>query len=272
MKTIKINESQRQRLFEAYQEGFSLECLSMIGRGQFAGEDNSKTQYAYCCKYLGEPDAKGTSRCVFTLNDSLVLKLAYGRADVGVEQNHSEANLFRTAKSPLLVKIYACDDYNYTWLVSEAVLPAKEIDFEKIFGIPFDSLYRQHSVKMRKSALPNKGDIDIGFNKYFNDIKDYGETKSDGVTISAILEYITDKYIRPSMFINPTIGNIINGGWLQEGLKEWVNELIRLVKAGKVADITKLENYGIVNRDGKPQIVLLDSGATMNLLKKYYQR
>ena len=41
MKIIRINESQKHRLFEAYSEGFSFENLTMIGEGQFGGEDNT---------------------------------------------------------------------------------------------------------------------------------------------------------------------------------------------------------------------------------------
>ena len=272
MKTIKINESQRKRIFEAYSEGFSFENLTVIGKGQFAGEDHSKAQIKYCSDHLGMPDNFGTSRCVFTLSDNTVLKLAYGRADVGMVQNHFEADLFRKTNSPLLAKIYACDEENYTWLVSEAVLPAREEDFEKIFGIPFGDEYKQNSRAMKKSFKYDKGDYDIGFNEYFDDIKPYNAERSDRFTMSRILRYIGDKYIHNFMLVDTSIGNMLSSDYLQEDLKKWVTELINLVKNENIADISKLENFGIVNRDGKPQVVLLDSGATMDIIKKYYQR
>ena len=36
MKLIKINESQQKRLFEAYQEGFSFDHLSILGNDAFS--------------------------------------------------------------------------------------------------------------------------------------------------------------------------------------------------------------------------------------------
>lgn len=263
MKTIKINESQRKRLFEAYSEGFSFENLTIIGKGQFAGEDHSKEQYEYCRKYLGEPDSKGTSRAVFTLSDNTVLKLAYGKAEAGKAQNHYEEFISHKANSPLLVRVYAADQMNYTWLVSEAVLPAREEDFEKILGLPFYDIYRQNSVQMRKSSDPRKGDLNIGFNKYFDNIKAPGEERSDGMSVEKVLKFISRSYVQGFRYPDPfSVAVIMNS--------DWFKELIRLVESGGVADITKMDNYGIVNREGKEQLVLLDCGATMDILKQFY--
>lgn len=265
MKTIKINESQRKRLFEAYSEGFSFENLTAIGKGQFAGEDHSKEQYEYCRKYLGEPDNKGTSRVVFTLSDNTVLKLAYGKAEAGKAQNQYEEFISHKANSPLLTRVYAADQINYTWLVSEAVLPAMEEDFEKILGLPFDDMYRQNSEPMRRGLDPNKGDLKIGFNKYFDNIKAPRERRSDGMCVEKVLKFISRTYIQgfriPDEFSVAVIQN-----------SEWFKELIRLVESAGVADITKMDNYGIVNREGKEQLVLLDCGGSMNILSQFYRR
>ena len=265
MKTIKINESQRRRLFEAYSEGFSFEELTMIGNGQFAGEDNSKAQYEYCCKHLGKPDGLGTSRAVFTLGDNTVLKLAYGKAEAGRAQNQYEDFIVHKANSPLLTRVYAADQMNYTWLVSEAVLPAREEDFEKILGLPFDEMYRQNSQPMRVSVLADKGHTQIGFNKYFDKIKEPHEERSDGMSAERVLKFISRTCVQNVRYDDPkSVAIIMNS--------DWFKELKKLVESTGIADITKLENFGIVNRDGKERLVLLDSGATMNILNQYYNR
>jgi hypothetical protein len=107
MKFIKINESQKNRLFEAYNEGFSLKNLSMIADTAFAMEQNdSDGQMRYCTHWLGYPDNLGSSRAVYTLSDSLVLKLAYGsKYQAGIEQNRVEFEVYQKLDTPLLPRI-----------------------------------------------------------------------------------------------------------------------------------------------------------------------
>jgi hypothetical protein len=277
MRTIKINESQRRRLFEAYSEGFSFEELTMIGNEQPDGN----AQYEYCVRHLGKSDAIGSSRAVFTFSDNTVLKLAYGKREAGIDQNRSEVELFRETRSPLLVRIYACDEQNYTWMISEAVLPARPEDFEYIFGVPFGKEYKQNTRKMMRLALPDKGDNDIGFNEYFDNIKEPNEEYKN-VNIRDVLRYIIDKYYhKNTMFTNPIVKNIVDNGYLSPKLKEWVNEFIKLVKDHSVSDIVKderyvsyeqqWENFGIVNRGNGPQLVILDSGANKDVIAKHYR-
>jgi hypothetical protein len=277
MKLIRINESQKRRLFEAYSERFSLEELTKIGNEQPDGN----AQYEYCVRHLGEPDAAGSSRAVFTFSDNTVLKLAYGKREAGIDQNRSEVELFRETKSPLLVRIYACDEQNYTWMISEAVLPARPEDFEYIFGVPFGKEYKQNTRKMMRLALPDKGDNDIGFNEYFDNIKEPNEEYKN-VNIRDALRYIIDKYYhKNTIFTNPIVKNIVDNGYLSPKLKEWVNEFIKLVKDHSVSDIVKderyvsyeqqWENFGIVNRGNGPQLVILDSGANKDVIAKHYR-
>lgn len=69
MKVIFINESQKKRLFEAYDGEFSFSELDRL---------NLNGMYDYCLKHLGEPCGSGSSRLVFMLSDNIVLKLAFG--------------------------------------------------------------------------------------------------------------------------------------------------------------------------------------------------
>jgi hypothetical protein len=262
MKVIKINESQKNRLFEAYQEGFSLKELSMIADSAFANEDNSVPQMEYCRRWLGYPDSMGSSRCVFTLNDNLVLKLAYGRRyEAGIDQNLQEYTLFQVVDSPLLARVFNYDK-NFTFLVSEAVLPCTEEDFEKILGIPFYHFYHQNSVQSSDDFSRNNGDKKIGFNKYFDNIKKPNEMSE--LSMTDILMYIEANYVLGEEYYDKNCQDAINKS-------QWLQEFIKLVIDTKMSDFVQLANFGIVNRDGNPTIVVLDSGLNLDVWEKHYK-
>lgn len=261
MKLIKINESQKKRIFEAYQEGFSLEALTMIADSAFAQEDNSEPQMRYCTKWLGFPDSMGSSRAVYMLNDNLVLKLAYGmRYYAGIDQNRAEYELYQKVDSPLLAKILY-HDKNFTYLISEHVIPCKAEDFEKLLGIPFHYRFIQNSLKAKDLESRYNGDYSIGYNKYFDNIRKPYE-KSEN-SMYDILMYIEQNYVLNTPYYDKTIENIINNS-------EWLKELVKLVKETKMSDFCSLENFGMVNRDGKPMIVILDSGLNLDIWEKHY--
>lgn len=252
MKIIKINESQRNRLFEMRSEKFTFKNLSML-RG------NWEKQYDYCCKTLGDAMGFGTARCVFPFNENMVLKLAMGsRRKEGIEQNKNEYHLYDLAKSPLLAKIYgSASDFSY--MVCEFVTPAELPDFEKILGIPFYSYWAQTSKKTPKKN--GKGDESVGFNDYFDGSKEYLE-EYNGITASDILSYIEEHYL--------------GGEPMNEEMEEimddipWFRELAELVIKTEVSDVCSVENFGMVNRDGRPMLVLLDYGMNLKLWDEYY--
>ena len=260
MKFIKINESQHRRLFEAYREGFSFQNLTMIGDSAFADEDNSEAQMAYCVRWLGRPDSSGSSRCVFTLNDNMVLKLAYGEwYSAGIDQNKQEYELYQQVNSPILTRIFY-HDKNFTYLVSESVYPCKSEDFEKLFGIPFYHTYRQNSVKTKSMSSANGGDSNVGFNKYFNNIRNPYERSE--ISMEDIFAYIESNYVTNELYYDAKLEGFINNS-------QWLMDFVKLVKKTNMTDF-QMDNFGIVNRDGKPSIVVLDSGLNMEVWKKHY--
>lgn len=261
MKIIKVNESQKNRLFEAYDNKFSFNELSKLGDEYFLNKGGSSVQFEYCVNHLGEPTFMGSSRCVFTLSDNIILKLAYGeKFEGGMYQNMIEYERFDKTKSKLFPAIYGHDE-NYTYLICENVVPAKAYDFEKIFGIPFYGKYLQNSVKK-----PNKngnGDAAIGFNKYFDNIKPHHE-EYGGISIRSIVFYLEQKYCIGSSIYNKEIENIINN-------IQWFKELRNLVAETKLGDLSQVGNYGIVNRNGSLSIVILDSGMNMSVYNQFYR-
>jgi hypothetical protein len=265
MKFIKINESQKDRLFEAYREGFSLENLSMMADTAFAmGEDDSNGQMRYCTHWLGYPDNMGSSRAVYTLSDSLVLKLAYGRKyKAGIEQNRVEFRTYQALDTPLVPRILY-HDRNFTFLVCENVVPAKTIDFEKLLGIPFFNVYDQKSYDGKDSTSPNGGDYEIGFDKYFDNLKSK-EDREYVINMNSIVSYLDTNYVMHNEYFDPKLEHAIRNN-------PWLTALRELVEKTSMTDLGQPNNYGIVNRDGKPMIVILDSGFNMDVYLKHYAK
>lgn len=265
MKVI-LKESQIKLINEAFQNNFSFEMLSSIGIN-VGIEEGNKMRYEYCIKYLGEPVGEGSSRVVFTLSDNYVLKLAYknpycfGVGDgAGEEQNKREYRIYKETETPLLAKILYCDK-NYFFMVCENVVPAEEVDFEKILGIPFSRTWVQNSQKEPRSD-GKKGDTTIGFNKYFDNIKGH-EEEYQGETLYDILSYIEYSYAMDEPGYDEEIEEIISNS-------EWLMDLVEFVSWTGTTDFCSVENFGIVNRDGKPAIVLIDTGLDLETWNNNY--
>jgi hypothetical protein len=263
MKLIKINESQEKRLFEAYKEGFSFDELTTIADSAFADEDNSVPQMAYCRKWLGEPTFMGSSRCVFTLSDNIVLKLAYGKKyQAGIAQNEMEYLVHNQFKSPLWAKIYD-HDKNFTYLVCENVIPAEPVDFEKILGMPFYERYMQNSEKHKDGNSKYNGDYTVGYNKYFDNIRGNNE-EVQGVYVYQIMCYLEANYVLDENCFSLAIEDAIYNS-------EWLRNLRDLIRETKIADLCQPSNFGVVNRDGKPMLVIIDGGMNMSVWNKFYR-
>lgn len=256
MKRIIINESQKKRILEAYQPKFSFKELEKLyeTKGSYA-------QYQYCKEMLGNVVNCGSSRLIFTLDDNTVLKLVGGEVEAGIDQNKTEYRLYEKCDSPLLPRIYYHDKH-YSFLVCESVLPAQTEDFEKILGIPW---YHYHSQNTEQQLLnmdnPQKGDREVGYNKYFDNIKEPYE-KSEN-SLDDILLYIEDIYVMEEGEIDPQMEEII-------AETPWLQAMVELVSEYGVEDFNRIDNFGIVNRDGNPMIVLLDSGLDEAVYNTHY--
>lgn len=136
MKSIIINENQENLLIkEAMMQNFSIDTLYSL--------PSYSAKVKYCKQMLGNPIGNGTSRMVFQIDDETVLKLA--KNDKGIAQNEQEGQpdwyLETLGVTP---KVY--HDYNktddYTFIVSEYVIPAKKQDFIHCLGIDYDTFCR----------------------------------------------------------------------------------------------------------------------------------
>ncbi len=251
MKIININESQKKRLFEAYDGRFSFKKLDM--------HPDLNAMVIYCDEHLGESFATGSSRCVYMLSDNFVLKLAYNAA--GIEQNKLEFERYDKTKSKLFPIVYD-HGKNFEYIVCENVVPANDVDFEKILDIPYEGSWKQYSVPEKNSSDEYNGDYEIGYNKYFDNIK-YEDDGWDEPTASDIIAYLERKFVYKTDEHDEYCDNIINR-------IPWFKELEKLIKNEQICDLDVISNFGIVNRDGKPFIVIIDSGFSVEVYNKYY--
>lgn len=131
---IIINESQVKILKEAIGFGFSLGYLKSL--------DSFAKKVAYCKEFLGNPIGNGSSRICFQLDDEKILKLAKNAK--GIAQNEEEGQYDYMKDS------YECfpevfrglsDTDDFSYLVSEYVLPAKATDIKKCFGFDVKTFF-----------------------------------------------------------------------------------------------------------------------------------
>ena len=129
---IIINESQldviSKHINEAALPSFSLEELSNL--------KSFKDKVRYCVANLGKPIGNGSSRQVFQIDDEKILKLAKNNKGLAQNQYEGQDDYY---KEDMLIfpKVYDKAD-DFSWIVSEYVLPAKNQDFIHCLGMSFD--------------------------------------------------------------------------------------------------------------------------------------
>lgn len=228
MKII-ITEEQEKMLHniflqEAALPEFSLDTLNSLS--------SFKQRMEYCRKYLGEPIGRGSSRIVFQIDDEKVLKLA--KNSKGIAQNEYEYDSFYHDIEDVMVKVYDIGDDNL-WVISEFVLPAKEQDFQHIFGFSFKvfcsfisrTIFNYADAKTRFFLSRFRGLMD---ENQWEELIDNNENAQS-------IEYYLSNY-QPEEF----------------------------------ADYFRIVNWGLTTRNGEPHLVILDNGLNQEIYNKFYRR
>lgn len=151
----------------------------------------------------------------------------------GIAQNEFEEETSRYSDCVVKVIEHSADN---TWLVEENCVPAKEEDFEHIVGVPFDTYC---------DLLINQ------FNQYtYPDHRLHLHTVTDAEA-NEITERLYD-----------------------EDDYGFVPQVLRLMCDYQLpyGDMTRISSYGMVKRNGTPQMVVIDSGYNYEISKKYYHR
>lgn len=149
----------------------------------------------------------------------------------GLAQNEFEEETSRYGD--MVVKVFECAD-DYSWLIEENCLPAEEEDFEQILGMPFN----------KYCAL-----VMYNYNKYCQPGNE--------------AEYYSLSPIECDRWINQ-LYNQDDGGFIPG--------VLRLMRDYELpcGDLTTITSYGMVKRNGKPQIVVIDSGLSQEIYDTYY--
>jgi hypothetical protein len=245
-KTVYISEQQYRTIKEAMNpDTFSFEKLEEYCL--YDSQLKTNKAYEYCVKELGEPSGLGTSRAVFDLDDNKVLKLS--KTPSNVLQNVNEVKWTEQLNSEgidIITKIFNHSEDCF-WLVSESVVPCRTNDFEHILGIP---MY----------AYGERGNINDKYTEFFGNHTEYTFNKDEHtigianryICIDGFIGFITNegKYTRPTekLIYNDLLKN-----------NQWFSQLAKLIKMTKTCDL-HTGNFGMVNRNGKPIIVVLDLG------------
>lgn len=169
-----IDKVVKSYLNEAMDDSFNLDELS--------GINSYNGRVRYCNEHLGFPIGNGSSRMVFQIDDEKCLKLAKNRK--GIAQNEVEYDKYAESYG-VTPNLYNCAD-DYSWIISEYVLPAKVQDFKECLGIDFQT-FQQFVIKCyncyAKNGYSRQSAID---DEYFEELLDNNEWLHD------LYYYMTD--------------------------------------------------------------------------------
>ena len=231
MREIFITEEQHKYLLAknsleemAYPVNFNMEELKNI--------NSFVERVKYCnsrLKYLGQ----GSSRRVYMVDDEKCLKMAKNRK--GIAQNIEEINLGNDIYAgSCFAKVYDYDQ-NGLFVEMELARKAKESDFERLAGIPFDC-YCDLIVRTAINYLPNNCQ------------------SRNWVTSS-----MEDTY-------NYVMDNIDNFEFINQVIEYMYNFQVKAY-----GDLQRISSYGVVKRNGQEELVIVDFGLTEDVFNNYYR-
>ena len=187
----------------------------------------------YCETHL-QKMASGSARVVYKIDETKVLKLA--KNNKGIAQNETEYGLSNDYyRSSILAQTFDFDEESSYWIEMELARKVKPNDFKQVIGYP------------------------INFIKFFiNEIA--GEYSNKGGYYERPPEYL----FLMNLFYVEDMEDFKN--W------EWFNELADYLRNYRIpsGNITRISSWGLVNRNGKDNLVVIDFGLTDDVYNSYY--
>lgn len=189
----------------------------------------------YCkqrLKYLG----RGSSRIVFQIDGSTVLKLAFNQK--GIAQNEADARvkIDRYLQDyNFLPEVYDVDE-EYLWIEMQQARRARKVDFKRLTGYNWETFYywvmycwnNAVAYSNEQRYIPDEYRVLFHSDKWRN--------ATEYSLFSEIEDYIENYGVQ---------------GW---------------------GDIATIQNWGVVtNKNGQEELVLIDNGLDNDTLEKYYK-
>lgn len=176
----------------------------------------------------------GSSRIVFQVDDKKVLKIAKNKR--GINQNQREENWGRNQYG-CFAEIYEADTDNHTWIEMELARKATNQDFIKHFGITINEL--KDIIHYMYFQYNNRS------NYWFNE----------------------EEKIKLDHFFNENIYN----GQNEELCNLYHYMLDYQPDRASISDWGAKSNWGVVNRNGKEWLVIIDDGFDDDIYNNYYK-
>jgi len=189
-----------------------------------------KKRIDYCNMKLYKLGA-GSSRAVYMIDPSTAIKVA--KNEKGVAQNDVE-NDSELQKIGLFPEIYEADN-DGNWLIVQLAEKAKLKDFEDILGVRFEFICAY--IDYLRSLYTEYTDDWTGWKTL-----DY-EQKFNEISFS-------DDYY----------------GSIYEKLESYLSNFV----IESVGDLKRIANWGVVNENGKRNLVIVDAGFNDDVAKTYY--
>lgn len=174
--------------------------------------------------------SSGSSRIAYKIDDEKVLKLAKNKK--GLAQNHTESELGGSGwYSAALAQTFEAHPDDL-WVEMELARPVKDADFKKCLNMDLSTLYGYLNYYYYDSVKPQEG-RKRGFQKF-----------------SGFKQEVYD--------------------WMWE--EEFFHDLFSMIGDYDVppGDLGKKSTYGLVHRDGKDTIVIIDFGLTGQVYDSFY--
>lgn len=199
---------------------------------EFMNLSSFKKRIDYCKSRL-KLLGNGSSRIVFQIDDKKVLKIAKNKK--GVAQNEHECQPFRNSYD-CFAKMFDYDD-NYMWIEMEIARKAKNDDFQKLLGVTLKDLrlilmqLSNEYSTKRNTFISNSNEERIA--KYIRD-EIYTEKN---ICLFELYTYMTDA--QPDIY----------------AINDWCD----------------VRNWGVVKRNDKEKLVIIDDGFSESVFNDYYR-
>jgi len=161
-----------EELTEEYPEGFNWD--------EFKKLPNHSKRIKYAKEYLGRPIGKGSSRIVFRVDETKVLKLALNQK--GIAQNAAETSWYGDSYyDDLLAQVIDFDKENDLWVEMELAFKPKKADFKRLFGVDITLLF---------PYLDNFYNENRGKRKYFHVDQETKEMLDENDNVTHLVDFM----------------------------------------------------------------------------------